>query len=78
MNSVVGCHDVFGANFCHPPLTTLTSPIVDGIILRPLRRLCRHEPHELTPVGFDFHLNHFAAAAPLLTSWGGVLRERVY
>ncbi|MGN6197246.1 MAG: LacI family DNA-binding transcriptional regulator [Humibacter sp.] len=25
--SVVGCDDIFGANFCHPPLTTLTSPI---------------------------------------------------
>ncbi len=25
--SVVGCDDIFGADFCHPPLTTLTSPI---------------------------------------------------
>ena len=25
--SVVGCDDIFGAAFCHPPLTTLTSPI---------------------------------------------------
>jgi LacI family transcriptional regulator len=25
--SVVGCDDIFGADFCNPPLTTLTSPI---------------------------------------------------
>lgn len=25
--SVVGCDDIFGADFCHPPLTTLTQPI---------------------------------------------------
>lgn len=25
--SVLGCDDIFGADFCHPPLTTLTSPI---------------------------------------------------
>jgi LacI family repressor for deo operon, udp, cdd, tsx, nupC, and nupG len=23
--SVVGCDDIFGADFCHPPLTTLTT-----------------------------------------------------
>jgi LacI family repressor for deo operon, udp, cdd, tsx, nupC, and nupG len=25
--SVVGCDDIFGADFCHPTLTTLTAPI---------------------------------------------------
>ncbi|HEU5471008.1 MAG TPA: LacI family DNA-binding transcriptional regulator [Actinophytocola sp.] len=25
--SIVGCDDVFGADFCHPPLTTVTAPI---------------------------------------------------
>lgn len=25
--SVAGCDDIFGADFCHPPLTTLTAPI---------------------------------------------------
>jgi LacI family transcriptional regulator len=25
--SIVGCDDIFGASFCHPPLTTLTAPI---------------------------------------------------
>ena len=25
--SVVGCDDIFGADFCHPALTTLTAPI---------------------------------------------------
>jgi LacI family transcriptional regulator len=24
---IVGCDDIFGADFCHPPLTTLTAPI---------------------------------------------------
>jgi LacI family transcriptional regulator len=24
--SVVGCDDIFGADFCHPPLTTLSGP----------------------------------------------------
>lgn len=25
--SIVGCDDIFGADFCHPPLTTVTAPI---------------------------------------------------
>jgi LacI family transcriptional regulator len=25
--SVVGCDDIFGADFCNPPLTTITAPI---------------------------------------------------
>ena len=25
--SIVGCDDIFGADFCNPPLTTLTAPI---------------------------------------------------
>jgi LacI family transcriptional regulator len=25
--SVVGCDDIFGADFCQPPLTTLAAPI---------------------------------------------------
>ncbi len=25
--SIVGCDDIFGADFCNPPLTTMTSPI---------------------------------------------------
>jgi DNA-binding LacI/PurR family transcriptional regulator len=28
--SVVGCDDVFGADFCNPPLTTLTTPIEEA------------------------------------------------
>lgn len=28
--SVVGCDDIFGADFCHPPLTTLTAPIQEA------------------------------------------------
>ena len=29
MMSVVGCDDIFGADFCSPPLTTLTAPTED-------------------------------------------------
>lgn len=25
--SIVGCDDIFGADFCHPPLTTVTAPV---------------------------------------------------
>ena len=28
--SVVGCDDMFGADFCHPPLTTITAPIAQA------------------------------------------------
>ena len=28
--SVVGCDDIFGADFCHPPLTTITAPIAQA------------------------------------------------
>ncbi|GAA4185117.1 LacI family DNA-binding transcriptional regulator [Gryllotalpicola kribbensis] len=28
--SVVGCDDIFGADFCHPPLTTITAPITQA------------------------------------------------
>lgn len=28
--SVVGCDDIFGADFCHPPLTTLSAPVEDA------------------------------------------------
>lgn len=28
--SVIGCDDIFGADFCHPPLTTITAPIVQA------------------------------------------------
>ena len=28
--SVVGCDDIFGADFCNPPLTTLTAPIAQA------------------------------------------------
>jgi DNA-binding LacI/PurR family transcriptional regulator len=27
--SVLGCDDIFGADFCHPALTTLATPIQD-------------------------------------------------
>lgn len=28
--SIVGCDDIFGASFCQPPLTTLTSPVEEA------------------------------------------------
>jgi LacI family transcriptional regulator len=40
--SIVGCDDIFGADFCHPPLTTLTAPIGQAgrvAVAMPLSRL---------------------------------------
>ncbi|GAA4180066.1 LacI family DNA-binding transcriptional regulator [Gryllotalpicola koreensis] len=28
--SMVGCDDIFGADFCHPPLTTITAPVAQA------------------------------------------------
>jgi LacI family transcriptional regulator len=61
--SVVGCDDIFGADFCHPQLTTLTAPIdqvgriaTDMLVTRlqeggadlPLARLRERVPARLT------------------------------
>ncbi len=57
--SVVGCDDIFGANFCCPPLTTLTSPIeqvgrlatdmlLTKLLGHPLVRTCERVPARLT------------------------------
>jgi LacI family transcriptional regulator len=43
--SVVGCDDVFGADFCNPPLTTLTAPIEQAGRVAVSMLLARlHEP----------------------------------
>ncbi|MGC9665141.1 LacI family DNA-binding transcriptional regulator [Planosporangium sp. 12N6] len=46
--SVVGCDDIFGADFCHPPLTTLTAPIERAgqvAVSMLLSRLTERSPH---------------------------------
>ena len=30
VSRIVGCDDVFGSDFCNPPLTTVTAPIEDA------------------------------------------------
>jgi DNA-binding LacI/PurR family transcriptional regulator len=43
--SVVGCDDIFGADFCNPPLTTLTAPIEQAGRVAVSMLLARlHEP----------------------------------
>ena len=57
--SIVGCDDIFGADFCNPPLTTLTAPIeqagrtaVSMLLSRlddPTRRRVRARPRPSPP-----------------------------
>ncbi|MHA6626658.1 LacI family DNA-binding transcriptional regulator [Pseudonocardia sichuanensis] len=47
--SVVGCDDVFGSDFCHPPLTTVTAPIEDAGRVAVTMLLSRVEPAPSAP-----------------------------
>jgi LacI family repressor for deo operon, udp, cdd, tsx, nupC, and nupG len=42
--SIVGCDDIFGADFCNPPLTTLTAPIEQAGRLAVSMLLARLDP----------------------------------
>ncbi len=42
--SIVGCDDIFGADFCNPPLTTLTAPIEQAGRLAVTLLLARLDP----------------------------------
>jgi LacI family transcriptional regulator len=42
--SIVGCDDIFGADFCNPPLTTLTAPIEQAGRLAVTLLLAQLEP----------------------------------
>jgi DNA-binding LacI/PurR family transcriptional regulator len=48
--SVVGCDDIFGADFCNPPLTTLTAPIEQAGRVAVATLLSRLDPHSPQPV----------------------------
>jgi DNA-binding LacI/PurR family transcriptional regulator len=43
--SIVGCDDIFGADFCNPPLTTITAPIQQAGRLAVSMLLSRLDPH---------------------------------
>lgn len=46
--SIVGCDDIFGADFCNPPLTTLTAPIEQAgrVAVSMLLSRLAHEPQK--------------------------------
>lgn len=46
--SIVGCDDIFGADFCNPPLTTLTAPIEQAgrVAVSLLLSQLANDPHE--------------------------------
>ncbi|WP_248763292.1 LacI family DNA-binding transcriptional regulator [Pseudarthrobacter sp. SSS035] len=47
--SVIGCDDVFGADFCNPPLTTLTAPIEQAGRVATDMLLSRLRPSTVSP-----------------------------
>jgi LacI family transcriptional regulator len=48
--SVVGCDDIFGADFCNPPLTTLTAPIERAGLVAATMLLSRLSARSADPV----------------------------
>ena len=48
--SVIGCDDIFGADFCDPPLTTLTAPIEQAGRVAVSMLLAQIEPSSSTPL----------------------------
>ncbi|MCI9889517.1 LacI family DNA-binding transcriptional regulator [Micrococcales bacterium 31B] len=67
--SVVGCDDIFGANFCNPPLTTITAPIEKAGRVAVSIMMAGINPHSLTPsrsVALQTHLTIRASTGPAL------------
>jgi DNA-binding LacI/PurR family transcriptional regulator len=57
--SVIGCDDVLGADFCNPPLTTISSPIEEAgqaAVTMLLSRLVKGAGATLDPVVLPSHL----------------------
>lgn len=57
--SVIGCDDVLGADFCNPPLTTISSPIEEAgqaAVTMLLSRLVKGSGATLDPVVLPSHL----------------------
>ncbi|GAB3803280.1 LacI family DNA-binding transcriptional regulator [Humibacter antri] len=67
--SVVGCDDIFGAAFCHPPLTTLTSPIEQAgrVAIRSLLQRIEAGPAAIAEDSADAALSHEIVLATHLT-----------
>ncbi len=66
--SLVGCDDIFGSDFCNPPLTTLTSPTEKAgrLAVTKLVTLMEHGPSSLTqrPTTLPTHLTVRASTGP--------------
>ncbi|MGM9472714.1 LacI family DNA-binding transcriptional regulator [Pseudarthrobacter sp. YS3] len=65
--SVIGCDDVFGADFCSPPLTTLTAPIEQAGRVATDMLLSRLRPSTVSPrtqVELPTHLTIRASTGP--------------
>ncbi|GAA4262672.1 LacI family DNA-binding transcriptional regulator [Dactylosporangium darangshiense] len=69
--SVVGCDDIFGADFCHPPLTTLTAPIEQAgrvavsMLLSRLDRTAAPAPTTRQQVMLPVHLTVRGSTGPV-------------
>jgi DNA-binding LacI/PurR family transcriptional regulator len=65
--SVVGCDDIFGADFCNPPLTTLTAPIeqVGRVAVSMLLGTLEQRPEGRNQVVLPTHLTVRASTGPV-------------
>ncbi|MCH6469483.1 LacI family DNA-binding transcriptional regulator [Sinomonas terrae] len=69
--SVVGCDDIFGADFCSPPLTTLTSPIEQAgrvatdLLISRLRRPAGAQPRNRALLPTHLTIRSSTGQAPL-------------
>jgi DNA-binding LacI/PurR family transcriptional regulator len=68
--SVVGCDDIFGADFCHPPLTTLTAPIEQAgrVAVSMLLGVLERRPGGRTQVTLPTHLTVRGSTGPVAGS----------
>jgi LacI family transcriptional regulator len=66
--SIVGCDDIFGADFCHPPLTTLTAPIEQAgrvAVSMLLNRLTERSPSARRSMVLPTHLTVRDSTGPV-------------
>ncbi len=72
--SIVGCDDIFGADFCNPPLTTLTAPIEQAGRVAVSMLLARIDKHALSGMRqtatLPTHLTVRASTGPAPTPEG--------
>jgi LacI family transcriptional regulator, repressor for deo operon, udp, cdd, tsx, nupC, and nupG len=72
--SIVGCDDIFGADFCNPPLTTLTAPteqagrVATSMLLSRLRTASTAAPRQLRTLPTHLTVRTSTGPAPTRTS----------